>query len=102
MKWKEVVKEHSDELIGLVGGCFSIKLNANDFYAYACSDSESLDPMDLEWALPIIRKYGYIDGTSAILSSISQLMPIKEYQSEGFHQAMKEIKELNPTIWSRE
>lgn len=101
MEWQEIVKEHSEELIELVAGCFSIELNANDFYGYACSDSERLDPMDLEWALPIIRKYGYIDGTSAVMSIISQLMPIKEYQTEGFNRAMKEIKELNPKIWSR-
>lgn len=101
MELEEVLKEHSEELIELILNSSYVQLNASDFYSYACSDSELLDPMDLEWALPIIRKYGYIDGTNAVMASISQLVPIIEHHTEGFNNAMKEIKELNPKIWSR-
>lgn len=76
-----------------------IPLNANDFFAYACSESLMLDTADIHWALPIVRKYSY-DGINAVMSYIADKLPITPHITENFNKALEEIKELDPIVFS--
>ena len=89
-----------EALLELVNGSFGITCNANDFFQYACADAVTISPDDLKWVLPIIKKYGYIDGENACMAYIAKLKPIKPRLTEKFQAAYKEIEKLNPEVHS--
>lgn len=84
------MKGYEKEIIDIVNSSFGIYLNANDFFQYACADAVLLDPYDFEWALPIIRKYGY-EGEQAVMSKIRGILPIKPHITPKFEQALEEL-----------
>jgi hypothetical protein len=51
-------EQERDALRKLLGGAFTIQLNMNDTFAFACSDSEEMDLDDVEELLPLIHRYG--------------------------------------------
>lgn len=42
----------------LLGGSFSLNLNMNDTFGFACADCETFDVDDLEPMIPLINRYG--------------------------------------------
>ena len=76
---------------------FSIELNANDFFGYACAMSVSLDALDLEWAIPFVAE-NPVYGVRAIMCYIQNSLPIKPHRSSGLKNALKSLKKLSPKL----
>lgn len=83
----------------IINQSFWIGLNANDFFAYACADCVDMDPFDLEWVVPIVKKYP-TSGLDACQAYIRKQMPIPPYITEEFNQAYEEICTLKPNVRS--
>lgn len=84
----------------LESGMFHVRLNANDFFAYACSDCVDLNPCDFKWAFPIIDEFG-LDGLYAVMSYVEDCLPIKERRTKEFKVALKKLKKQKPDIFSK-
>jgi hypothetical protein len=78
-----------------------LTLNANDFFGFACADAVEVDPLDLEWIIPIIQKYKG-DGVAAVMSFIRKCKPLKSHHTKEFKKAYKELEKLNPQIFSED
>ena len=79
---------------------FHLSLNANDFFGYACAEAVELDVIDLKWVIPITVKYGQ-DGLNACMSYIEDSLPIDERRGGNFENALRELRELKPIIYSK-
>lgn len=88
-----------DDLRGLIKGSFGIAMNANDFFNYACADMVLIDAQDLEWVLPIYKKYSW-KGVDACMAFIAKKMPIKPRITKEFEEAYAEIEKINPKVHS--
>lgn len=86
-----------DDLRGLIKGSFGIAMNANDFFNYACADMVLIDAQDLEWVLPIYKKYSW-KGVDACMAFIAKQMPIKPHITKEFEEAYAEIEKINPKV----
>lgn len=91
--------DENNLLKDLINGSFGIEMNANDFFNYACADMVLIDPADLEWVLPIYKKYGW-SGIDACMAYIAKRMPIKPHVTKEFEEAYEEIKNINPEVYS--
>lgn len=87
------------DIIQLLNDSHGILLNANDFFDYASADAVLLDVQDFVWAIPIYKKYGTA-GYYAIMAFIEKKDPLPPYITEKYEEAMQELKELNPKIYS--
>jgi len=76
-----------------------ICLNCNDFFAYSTADALELDCIDLDWVVPIVKKYDTA-GLYACMAYIRKCKPLKDYIDDDFNSAYKELEELNPKIWT--
>jgi hypothetical protein len=83
----------------LVEGSFSIDLNANDFFAYACSWSLTINSSDTGWIIPFIETHENV-GLDVVMCYIQNKKPIPPYETEEFNLAMQDLIELNPTVYS--
>jgi len=83
----------------IMDNCHSMELNANDLFAPASSDSVSLCPQDLHWAVPFVEKHGY-DGVVAVMSYIEGVQPMEHYRTKGFKKAIEHLKEMRPSVSS--
>lgn len=88
-----------DDLRELIKGSFGIAMNANDFFNYACADMVLIDSQDLEWVLPIYKKYSW-RGIDACMAYIAKQMPIEPYITKEFKEAYSEIEKINPKVYS--
>jgi hypothetical protein len=88
-----------DDLRGLINGSFGIAMNANDFFNYACADMVFINANDLEWVLPIYKKYSWA-GVDACIAYIAKHMPIKPHITKEFEEAYAEIEKINPKVYS--
>lgn len=88
-----------DDLHGLIKGSFGIAMNANDFFNYASPDMVLIDAQDLEWVLPIYKKYSW-KGVDACMAYIAKKMPIKPHITKEFEEAYAEIKKMKPEVHS--
>lgn len=88
-----------DDLRGLINGSFGIAMNANDFFNYACADMVLIDAQDLEWVIPIYKKYSW-KGIDACMAYIAKQMPIKPHITKEFEEAYAEIEKINPKVHS--
>ena len=91
--------DNTDDLISIIKGSFGIAMNANDFFDYACAESVTIDAKDLEWVLPIYKKYSW-RGIDACMAYIAKRMPIKPHITKEFEEAYEEIKKMNPKVHS--
>lgn len=91
----------AEELLKLVksSASFGIAINANDFFGYACTDMLIIDGQDLKWVMPMYQKYGYA-GIDACMAYIAKEMPIKPRITAVFKKAYREIKRINPEVYS--
>jgi hypothetical protein len=89
--------EDAPELLLLLRYSDSIELNANDFFCYASAGSIILAIDNMEWVLPIVKKYKE-NGIHAVMSYINKMLPIEPWQTEDFLKAYKELEKLNPLI----
>lgn len=101
MKKSEYTDREKDLIIEIVNGSFGIEMNANDFFAYACADSVSLDPKDLPWVTDIYSRFGD-EGVNACLSYIGNTLPIEPWRTPGFNEALKAVEEMRPKVWSED
>ena len=88
-----------EDLRAILKGSFGIAMNANDFFDYACADVVLIDARDLEWVIPIYKKYSW-KGIDACMSYIAKQMPIKPHITKEFEEAYAEIEKLNPKVHS--
>lgn len=77
----------------------SLNLDCSDFFIPATCAHITVDFEDLHWIMPIVKKYGY-DGVNAVKSFIAQQSPMLVYVNDKFEAALKELKDLNPYIYS--
>lgn len=74
--------------------CFSISLNSNDTFAYACADSTNVDISDLSKLMEMEEKYS-ADGVNAFSSCVYGAEfedVIKPWQTENYFKALEELK----------
>ena len=81
----------------LLHSAFTIELNANDFFAYACAWSLTVYEQDVFWMIPIIEKYED-DGINACMAYIQNQEPIKPWHTDKFKEAIEELKALKPEV----
>ena len=91
--------EKHEFLKEILSGSFGIALNANDLFQYACAETIVVDPLDLDWILPIFKNYKW-DGLNACMAFLTNRMPIKEVQNEGFKAAYTDLVALNPKVYT--
>ncbi len=96
---KDGIIEYIPDLLAFLRGSFGICMNANDFFSYASADSVILDPKDLNWVLPVCRKYPKA-GENACMSYIAKRKPIKPWITPEFESAYAEIEAMNPDVQS--
>ena len=83
----------------LINWTFSLDINANDFFAWACAHSVEISSGDIDWILDHVQKYGDC-GMSACLAYIYNLMPIEPRRTEKFNIALKELQDRNQEVFS--
>ena len=71
----------------------------NDFFNIACSDMVLVYSEDLDWVLPIFKKYSW-SGLDACMAYIAKQMPLNVYIKKEFEEAYAEIEKLNPKVHS--
>lgn len=92
-KKEEDYTKYSKEAQMIMNCSFSILLNANDFFNYACADAEEMDEEDTYQLYPIIRKYGY-DAINAYMSHKRGVLPINPHRTTKFFKALEEVKKI--------
>ena len=84
----------------ILDSSFSIDLNANDFFSYACSHTVSVNASDIfAWIAPFVEKWGTI-GIDVALAYVQNQKPIAPYETEEFKSAMEELINQNPKVCS--
>ncbi len=83
----------------LLDRSFSLNMNANDFFGFACADAVEVDPLDLDWIIPVVEKYGN-DGLNACLCYIRQQLCLENYHTKEMFEALFYISQLNPKVMS--
>jgi hypothetical protein len=84
----------------IIESSFSIDLNANDFFEYACAQVVSVNTSDIEeWIVPFVEEWGEV-GTDVVLSYIQNQKPIPPYETERFKEAMEALMQKNPNVYS--
>lgn len=74
-------------------------INVNDFFGYACADAVEIDPLDLDWIVPVVEKYKK-PGFNACLCYIRKQLCLEKYQTEKLFEALFYIGQLNPKVMS--
>lgn len=87
----------SDALAMIIGGAFTLDMNANDLFAYACSHSVTIDSSNVKWMIPIIQKYGS-SGLDACVAYVANMEPIDPWKNKDYILAIDAIKKLSPVI----
>lgn len=87
------------QLRKLINISTGIAINANDFFSVASADTVIINAKDLEWVIPIFKKYGW-KGIEACISYIAKQMPIKDHMTKVFNEAYEDIKKNNPKVYS--
>lgn len=81
----------------LVRCSFSVVINLNDTFSYACAESDDIDRDDVEVIIPFIQKY----GRSALIAYCSIKCgydpSIPSELSKEFYSAKEELKKLSET-----
>jgi len=79
---------------------FSIDLNANDYFYYACAMSVTVNMEDIEgWILPFLDKYPK-RGMDVCMAYIQNQEPIKPWVSDEFKSTMGELLKISPEVHS--
>lgn len=91
--------EDKDDLRKLIDGSFGIAANANDFFNFACAQMVLIYSEDLDWVIPIFKKYSW-KGLDACMAYIAKQMPLKSHITKEFEEAYAEIEKLNPKVHS--
>lgn len=73
-------------------------LNANDTFAYACSDSVDIVIEDLPKLLEVFDKYGN-DGINAFMALVREQEVLKELQDDKYLAAVEYLKDYKPCSW---
>lgn len=80
----------------LLNGAFSISLNMNDTFAFACADVEEMSVSDFDLMVPVISKYGQ-DALTAYAAVKRNQEPISckcDHKNERYQAAKVEIKKI--------
>lgn len=72
--------------------CFSVDLNMNDTFGYACAESYNMDIHELDFVLCVYEQYED-DGINAFVAIRNKQDVIKPLQTEKYLEAKKQIKE---------
>lgn len=83
----------------IIDSSFSLDMNCNDFFAYACAWGLTVNATDIEWMIPIIEKYN-MEGLNACQAYIANTQPIGPYLTENFLLAIEDLKVLNPEVYT--
>lgn len=86
--------------------CFTVRVNCNDTFGYACADSEDIDVEDLPIMLELYQKFGW-EGVIALCSKIRKCDPLSEVRNDKFKEAQEyikdyELKGIDYSAWQEE
>jgi hypothetical protein len=73
-----------------ISASFDIKMNANDFFNYACAQMVGIVSDDAWWVIEHIEKYGD-NGVNSAMAYIQNQEPISPYRTNEFNEAIKEL-----------
>lgn len=82
----------------LLHNAFSIQLNANDTFGYACADSVDVSVFDLPKLLEVEEKFGP-DGVNAFMALVREQEVLKELQSDKYWEAAEYLYDYKPVSW---
>jgi hypothetical protein len=74
----------------LLGECFGIDLNANDFFHYATAQMVTVVEADFHWVIPHIQKWG-VDGVHSAMAYIQNERPLPHYINSNMESAINEL-----------
>lgn len=80
----------------VLNGAFSISLNMNDTFAFACADMEEMSVSDFDLMVPAISKYGQ-DALTAYAAVKRNQEPISckcNHKNEKYQAAKVEIQKI--------
>ena len=93
---ENVSEKEKADLASLLDNCaFSVTLNANDTFGYACADSVSVDWADVWMLKEVYDLYGY-DGVNAFMSVIRKHDVLPELMTPKYWQAKDHLKNFIP------
>ena len=74
----------------ILDSCFSVTVNANDTFGYACAESHTFNLFGICVLKHIYNLYGQ-DGITALMAYEQECNPIEELQTPEYHNACSEI-----------
>lgn len=83
----------------MLSSCFTLVLNASDFFQPATACGVSLSQCDFCWAFPFIKEWGD-EGLHAVMAYITKHPPIKPYQTPRYLEAYAALCLLEPEVFS--
>lgn len=83
-----------ESLFEVIEGSFTITVNMNDTFYYACADSETLESDDLITILPLITKYGDAALTAYVAIKRGHDPQVTSRLTENFYAAKKELQPM--------
>jgi len=82
----------------LLHNAFSIQLNANDTFGYACADSVDISVFDVPELLAVEEKFG-VDGVNAFMALVREQEVLPELQTEKYWLAAEYLSDYKPVSW---
>lgn len=82
----------------LFNSSFDIKMNANDFFHYACAQAVTIVEEDIDWVIDHMQKYGENDGVNSAMAYIQNQEPLPPYRTDGFNEAIQELVDRNQVV----
>ena len=83
----------------ILNGTFTLDMNANDFFYYACAQSVPIESHDVEWMIPIVMRFS-ASGLNACIAYVANREPIKPWRTPEFEEAILMLKQLKPIVHS--
>ena len=84
----------------IVNSAFSLEMNCNDFFAWACAYSLNISSDDMTWIVPLMEKHPA--GLNIALAYIANIEPIAPWVTTDFREGMKYLMEIKPFVYSDE
>lgn len=102
-KKEKVIKTNEEILKEMIEGCFTVEVNLNDTFYYACADGEEVCADDFLDLLPFCKEYGtyktihaYCALKRELLGNEKDLVPI--WIERGSRQDKKEYNKVKELI----
>lgn len=87
----------------IIRDAFTVSLNCNDFFAYACAWAMEVFPEDIEWMAKFAaskKEEDFWPAVSACMAYIANREPIKPHVTETFLKFIEELKDAEQIVYT--